>query len=236
MFSQVDGKKAKPRPTAVRVLLPHEVLDAIADSSPSVLQSAMLGDLSSDARTTFWEHVSRLEPWRDHPIIQNSQWDQLVGISIHGDGCEIYREDEFFVWSWSSIFVSPLLKDVLIRRYSIAVIPERQMRKSSVPHLFFIKFYLYCYVSLFAQKHSQNNLFLYKSPFAPTGSQRGAQNRRRGDFMVTIHIRCWCLACKWLPRGAAGKRDHSFQQAGQEIGIGLQDFWFLFIVQCFSGL
>lgn len=144
-FIQVDGKKAKPRPTAVRVLLPHEVLDAIAHSSPSVLHSGMLGDLSSDARTAFWGHVSRLEPWRDHPTIKNNQWDQLVGISIHGDGCEIYREDEFFVWSWSSIFVSPSLTDVLIRRYPIAVIPERQMRKSSVLHLYFIKF---CFVLL----------------------------------------------------------------------------------------
>ena len=192
----------------------------------------MLGDLSSDARKAFWGHVSRLEPWRDHPTIKNSQWDQLVGISIHGDGCEIYREDEFFVWSWSSTFISPSLKDVLIRRYPIAVIPERQMRKSSVLQLYFINCFLYWYVSLFAQEYSQNGCIV-KSPFAAPGSQRGAQDRGRGDFMVTIGIRCWCLAWTWLSRGATGKRDYSFQQTGPEIGIGLQDFWVLFSLRFF---
>jgi hypothetical protein len=72
---------------------------------------------------------------RSIPIISDGNWEKLIGIHIHGDGCEFYKEDEYFVWSWSSIFSTEgSIKDVLMSRFPIAVIPERWMRKSAVTH------------------------------------------------------------------------------------------------------
>ena len=133
---QVDGCEKNPRSTNIRILLPHEVLDAMARSSTYAFESVFLGHLSDEARTAFWEHVSTLEPWKGHPIIKQGNWKRLLGIHIHGDGCEFYREDEYFVWSWSSIFsTSGSIQDVLISRFPIAVIPERWMKQKHVAHL-----------------------------------------------------------------------------------------------------
>ena len=42
---------------------------------------------------------------RSIPIISDGNWEKLIGIHIHGDGWEFYKEDEYFVWSWSSKFL-----------------------------------------------------------------------------------------------------------------------------------
>ena len=123
----------------MRVLLPHEVLAAMAESQHYVFESVLLGHLPDDARKAFWKHVSGLEPWKHHPVINQGSWERLVGIHIHGDGCEFYKEDEYFVWSWSSIFATAgSIKDVLMFRFPIAVIPERWMRTASATHLIIV--------------------------------------------------------------------------------------------------
>lgn len=136
---KVDGCHSKPRATPVRVLLPHEVLDSLAQCSTDfVFSSIMLGQTPDQSRRDFWAHVATLEPWKDHPIIRSNDcdWNKLIGFHIHGDGCEFYREDEYFIWSWSSIFSSSgMIKDCLIYRFPIAVIPERQMLKAEVSRL-----------------------------------------------------------------------------------------------------
>jgi len=123
----------------MRVLLPHEVLAAMAESQHYVFESVLLGHLPDDARKAFWKHVSGLEPWKHHPVINQGSWERLVGIHIHDDGCEFYKEDEYFVWSWSSIFATAgSIKDVLMFRFPIAVIPERWMRTASATHLIIV--------------------------------------------------------------------------------------------------
>eukprot|EP00435_Cladocopium_sp_Y103_P012575 s2662_g3.t1 len=123
----------------MRVLLPHEVLAALAESQSYVFESVLLGHLPDDARVAFWKHVSDLEPWKDHPVINHCSWERLVGIHIHGDGCEFYKDDEYFVWSWSSIFATAgSIKDVLMFRFPIAVVPERLMRTASATHLILV--------------------------------------------------------------------------------------------------
>ena len=132
---EVDGCNNNARPTTIRVLLPHEVIAAMSSSCKFVFDSVMLGHHSDEDRVAFWQHVSKLDPWAKHPIISAGNWERLIGIHIHGDGCEFDKEDEYFVWSWSSIFSTEgSIKDVLMSRFPIAVIPERWMRKSSVPH------------------------------------------------------------------------------------------------------
>lgn len=117
------------------MLLPHEVLHAFAHSSKFLFDSVVLGQLDSEARIRFWAHVSELEPWKHHPIIRQERgsWEKLIGVCAHGDGAQMYKEDEFFVWSLSSVFGgNGLVKDVLMYKWPIAIIPERHMQDPSV--------------------------------------------------------------------------------------------------------
>lgn len=125
-------------PTPIRVLLPHEVLDALAKSSPFVFDSTLLGNLDDSTRVAFFEHLSHVGPYKHHPVIlaEKHKWNKLIGCCIHGDGAEMYRDDEFFVWSWSSVFGSSgCINDVLLSKWPIAVVPERYMRRASVSQL-----------------------------------------------------------------------------------------------------
>ena len=134
-ISEVDGSSNRPRSIPVRVLLPHEVLHALAHSGSFAFQSLMLGNLDTGTRVDFWKHVSTLPPWEGHPVIRAGGWDKLIGCSIHGDGAQMFNEDEYFIWSWSSIFASSgCIKDFLLVKWPICVIPERQMRQNSDPH------------------------------------------------------------------------------------------------------
>ena len=131
---EVDGSSNRPRSIPVRVLLPHEVLHSLAHSGSFAFQSLMLGNLDTETRVDFWKHVSTLPPWEGHPVIRAGGWDKLIGCSIHGDGAQMFNEDEYFVWSWSSIFASSgCIKDFLLVKWPICVIPERQMRQNSDP-------------------------------------------------------------------------------------------------------
>lgn len=132
---QVHGHRKQAEPVTICTLLPHEVLDSLAHSSPLAFDSVVLGNFGSGDRVGFWQHLSTIEPYKNHPIIlqERGRWDKLVGACIHGDGAQFYREDEFFVWSWSSVFgASGLVKDVLLYKWPIAIIAERHMRDASV--------------------------------------------------------------------------------------------------------
>ena len=97
--SQVDG--TRPKPTTIRVLLPHEILDSLADY-PGVFCDLMLGNTESGARLKFWNHIRGLKPWASHPALDENNGvplQDLIPLTIHGDGAEMYTDDEVFVWS-----------------------------------------------------------------------------------------------------------------------------------------
>lgn len=103
-----------------------------------VWDSIMLGGYTADQRRCFWQHVSSLEPWKDHPILGDSDisYDKLIPITLHGDGAVMKREDECFVFSMSSAFsASGSIKEVLMLKWPICIIPERHMRSHTVTHL-----------------------------------------------------------------------------------------------------
>ena len=129
----------KVRPCQVRCLLPHEVLHSVATHPcSSVFNSIILGNQSESTRIQFWEHVRHLEPWKSHPSLvgANYQPEKLVGLCIHGDGCQMHKEDENFVWSFSSIFAQEgMIGDVLVFKFPFMVIPEKFMRSSTVSWL-----------------------------------------------------------------------------------------------------
>lgn len=94
----------------------------------------MLGDFDTAGRVHFFEHLKRLDPWKDHPALADgSDFDWLIPLSIHADGAQFYRDDENFVYSFGSVFGSKgPLKDILLTKFPIAIIPERFMQDHQV--------------------------------------------------------------------------------------------------------
>ena len=139
------------------MLLPHEVLHAFAHSSKFLFDSVVLGQLDSEARIRFWAHVSELEPWKHHPIIRQERgsWEKLIGVCVHGDGAQMYKEDEFFVWSVSSVFggsglvkrscdsLDALVTLSLVEVKFLSISQQLQTRCLQFPGLATCKFYVY---------------------------------------------------------------------------------------------
>lgn len=135
---QVDSSKVRRVP--VRVLAPHEIINALAlMQSTFAFESLLLGNLPDDARCAFWDHLRTLEPWATHPLFNREvNFARLIGLTIHGDGAVMKRDDECFVWSISSCFASEgVIKDPLLMKFPVAIIPERHMLSKDVPLLHF---------------------------------------------------------------------------------------------------
>lgn len=134
--AQVNGIKDASVPCSV--LLPHEVVHSLATCDADLLfESLMLGCLGPQDIRNFWLHVRELEPWKDHPDLQDDSQDfsRLIGLQVHGDGAELYRDSEYFVYSWSSVFSGSqqLETDVMLNRFPLLVVAERHMQQESVP-------------------------------------------------------------------------------------------------------
>jgi len=129
----------KVQTVSVKVLAPHEILHAIASmGSNFAFDSLLLGNLDDTERHTFWSHIQKLPPWSSHPIFLETdmKFSRLVGLTIHGDGAVMKRDDECFVWSISSCFSSEgLIKDPLLMKFPVAIIPERHMLSKQAANL-----------------------------------------------------------------------------------------------------
>lgn len=130
--AQVDGYEAKEHP--VHCLLPHEIIHSLADR-PLAFRSLLLGNRDDKSRSAFWEHVAQLPPWSSHRVFREElPTERLIPLTIHGDGAEMYSDDEYFVWSISSAFASKgLITDILLFKFPVLIIPERWMRSERAP-------------------------------------------------------------------------------------------------------
>lgn len=133
-FNQVTSRRAVDTP--IKILLPHELLHCLATSAgPYIFQSIMLGNMTGPARKAFFEHLLSLDAWKGHPVMANPETDleAIIPICFHADGAQFYRDDEFFVWSVSSAFgAKGAIKDVLMTKYPMAIVPEKYMRDHHV--------------------------------------------------------------------------------------------------------
>ena len=87
-----------------------------------------LGDDSSNT-SSLWMHGG------DHPVLcqDGIDYESLIPITLHCDGAQFYRDDENFVWSFGSAFGSSgFIKDVLLTKFPMAIIPERFMQDHAV--------------------------------------------------------------------------------------------------------
>lgn len=116
------------------MLLPHEVLDALSDD-PMAFNSLFLGSTTPESRIRFWQHIKGLAPWSQHPVFNendNIPLDYVIPLCIHGDGAQMFREQDVFVFSMSSLFGSTgLLEDVLLFKFPFCMVPEFHMRSDN---------------------------------------------------------------------------------------------------------
>ena len=136
--SQVTGWY-KVEPVEMRVLLPHEILHSLACApSTAVFNSVFLGNQPESTRVQFWEHCRQLKPWKSHPMLSGASYrpEKLIGLCIHGDGCQMFK-DEVFVWSISSMFAQEgTITDVLVYKFPFVTIPEKYMRSPTAFRLY----------------------------------------------------------------------------------------------------
>ena len=116
------------------MLLPHEVLDALSDD-PMAFNSLFLGSTTPESRIRFWQHIKGLAPWSQHPVFNendNIPLDYVIPLCIHGDGAQMFREQDVFVFSMSSLFGSTgLLEDVLLFKFPFCMVSEFHMRSDN---------------------------------------------------------------------------------------------------------
>lgn len=104
------------------------------DHAPCQFQSIMLGNHSGDSMGAFWGHVKSLEAYKTHTLLHSlspSELKQAVPCCIHGDGAEMFRDDEFWIMNWSALG-SGGGYDCWVTRYPIIIVPERQMKDDAV--------------------------------------------------------------------------------------------------------
>lgn len=124
--------------TSMEICLPHELLHCLALTASPYVWSAVLGHLDGEAREGFFNHIKMLLTWKEHPAFNGNSLDlkKMIPLCIHTDGAQFYRNDENFVWSLSSAFgTKGTIKDVMLCKYPIAVIPEKLMRDPEVSKL-----------------------------------------------------------------------------------------------------
>lgn len=98
--------------------------------------SVMLGNNSPSSIIAFWKHAKTLPQFAANDMVQSASDEELskmVPLALHGDGAEMYTDDEFFVVSWCSVFAyGGMHRDCLVVRYPISIVAERHMQSDEV--------------------------------------------------------------------------------------------------------
>lgn len=116
----------------VPVLLPHEVLHAIACAGAVQVSKSLTGTFDRPAIREFWTHVRQLEEWKNHPLFASSTSEELgctIPLIFHVDGAEFYTNSEYLVWSFSSALSSGDVWDI---KFPMVVLPHSAMHEDGV--------------------------------------------------------------------------------------------------------
>ena len=92
---KVNGLREVRMP--IGVLLPHEVLHALSGCNSLAFHSIFFGNLPPKDVRLFWDHVRRLEPWKNHPVLNdpNFSYEKLIALQFHADGADIIEMMKF---------------------------------------------------------------------------------------------------------------------------------------------
>ena len=102
---------------------------------PWQFKALMCGNHSPSSIQRFWDHIKTLPGYKYHTVLHCLSPQELkvtIPCCIHGDGAEMFRNDEFWAMNWSSAFASAGGHDCLVSRYPILIVAERQMEDEKV--------------------------------------------------------------------------------------------------------
>ena len=102
---------------------------------PCQSNSVLFGNCASNCVAAFWKHIRTLPDWKHHELAKSADsiLAHAVPMLVHADGAEIFRDDEYFIWSWSSaLSCGSLVKDPLLTKFPIAIVAEREMMTPQV--------------------------------------------------------------------------------------------------------
>lgn len=103
---------------------------------PWQFKSLMMGNHSNASLLHWWRHLKGLPNYQYHIQLQCASDDELmktIPCCIYGDGAEMFRDDEFWVMNWTSVFSSGGGHERLMNRYPIIIVAERQMQSDQDP-------------------------------------------------------------------------------------------------------
>ena len=104
------------------------VTSKFSHAVPGQFADVLLGNQSPKGIRQFWDHVTSLDPWKHvGSKFAVEDFGRLVPISLHCDGAEMFRDQEYMVWSWSSLFHGESKGDPLLTKYTICVVAEAEM-------------------------------------------------------------------------------------------------------------
>ena len=111
--------------TAMPVLCPHEVANALYQKSPLIFRKCMLGDEDTDSIVEWWDSTLG-EAWsRGHPALASpADFPQCIPVYLHYDGVESFRDQEAHVFSWGSVLGCGRVWE---RKFLMAVVHEVQV-------------------------------------------------------------------------------------------------------------
>ena len=113
-----------------------EVCLIIVLASPCQFYDIMLGNFTPAGIQEFWAHIKTKPEWAHHTVLHamdDQTLQRSVPCSLHTDGVQMYRDDEFYVYSWCSTFsVFGNIHDVLMQKFPICIVPEREMLDENV--------------------------------------------------------------------------------------------------------
>jgi hypothetical protein len=100
--AQVDGGHEASLVT-VPVLGMHTVIQAVLRAGYHQIATSILGPECSAGFDAFWTTALQ-EPWCSHleRDLQDRNKGRTIPMVFHEDGAEMYRNSEFYVWSWRS--------------------------------------------------------------------------------------------------------------------------------------
>jgi hypothetical protein len=115
-----------PERMQIPFLPPHETLHQITQNG---LADICLGKTERSEVRRFWQHCKSLQEYRDHGGLQNGSLAEITPLIFHVDGAEVYKNAEFYIYSWSTPFADG---DVIDSKHLICLIPYEIMRDDKI--------------------------------------------------------------------------------------------------------
>ena len=91
----------------------------------------MCDNHSGKSIAAFWRHLKDLPDYKFHDRLHSlteQELERSIPFAIHGDGAEFHTNNEYFVMSWTSAFITGSGLNCLVSRYPIALVAEYHMQ------------------------------------------------------------------------------------------------------------